>query len=112
MTITPIRELKLSTGSFDQDNTFTIAHPRRPTLPMRCSLHQGYHKAGDGVFWAMQHSGILKSSYTQADRDETARLNAMAPLQHGEIVRIDGRHYRTRILGDFSNAAIFDEVPE
>lgn len=104
------RTLTLSTGSFDQDNTFPVTAPRG--LPMTCALHQGYDKEDDGVYWAMQIGVSIKSHYTDKDRAEGARLNAMKPLAQGEIVEIDGARYSTRILGNFSNAAIFDLIAE
>ncbi len=87
------RILKLSTGSFDQENTFVVFSKRG--FPMTASLHQDYEKEGDGIYWAMQHGACLSR--------EPVLLN-------GEIVLIDGKEYKTRILGNYSNCAIFDAV--
>lgn len=102
--------LTLSTGSFDQENTFTIAHPRAGRPAMRCALYQGYGDAQDGVYWAMQIGACLKAAYTDADIAERERLAAMTPLANGELVQIDGQTYRTVVQGDFSDAAIFRRV--
>ena len=102
------RILKLSTGSFDQENTFGVFSKRG--LPMTASLHQDYEKEGDGIYWAMQHGACIKSSYSDADRAETARLSREPVLLNGEIVLIEGKEYKTRILGNYSDCAIFDAV--
>lgn len=101
--------LNLITDSFDQDNTFTVevrGFKRMKTIV--ASLHQGYQKDADGIFWAMKRSACLKAEYTAKDYEETARLNAMTPLRHGDLVNIDGLTYRVRVLGDSSDCAIFD----
>ena len=103
-----LRTLKLSTGSFDQENTFPVFSKRG--FPMIASLHQDYEKEGDGIYWAMKHGACLKSSYTDADRAETARLSREPVLLNGEIVLIDGKQYQTRILGNYSNCAVFDAI--
>ena len=106
-----MQTINLSEDSFDQDNTFVIEHvsPRR-TKRMTAKLFCGYQKDNDGIFWAMQRSSTLKSSYTDKDVEERNRLNTMEPVRHGDTVLIDGRKHTVRVLGDFSNCAIFDPV--
>ena len=103
-----MRELKLSTGSFDQINTFRVFSKRG--FPMTASLYQGYEKEGDGIYWAMNHGATLQSHYSAADKAETARLKREAVLMQDEIVLIDGKQYKIRILGNYSNCAIFDSI--
>jgi hypothetical protein len=103
-----MRTISFPTDNFDQVNTFTLNAGKRSTFPARCSLHRDYEKVGDGVLWAMQHSGCIKSTYTDDDRAESARLQAETPLTNGETVLIDGSLFTVRVLGDFSDAAIFD----
>jgi hypothetical protein len=106
-----MRTLTLSTGSFDQINTFGIHNPRsRYGLPIWCSLKQDYQTKGDGVFWALQSGTSMKSSYTEADDAETNRMKTEDHIKNGEIVLIDGKQYRCRVLGDYSDAAIFDTI--
>ncbi|RPH72691.1 MAG: hypothetical protein EHM78_01970 [Myxococcaceae bacterium] len=107
-----MRTLTLSTGSFDQVNTFNVAHPRRAKdyLPMRAALYRDYAKVGDGVYWAMQIAGCIKSSYSDADRAEIDRLNVEPALTNGEVVLIDGHQYRTEIKGAYSDCAVFHPV--
>lgn len=102
-----MRTLNLSTDTFDQVNTFLIQGPRRT---IRACLHRDYQTQGDGVYWAMQKSGMLKDSYTEADRAETSRLSSEHVIQNGEIVLIDGEQYKIRVLGDYSDCAIFDKI--
>ncbi len=92
--------------------SFTIAHQRDGYLPMRATLYRDYEKQGDGTFWAMQSAACIASSYSQAEKDETRRLNREPALQDGEIVQIEGGQYRVRRLGDYSNCAIFDPIHE
>lgn len=103
-----MQTLTQTTGTFDQTNTFTVNAGK--TFPRTCSLQRDYEKEGDGVYWAMQHSGCVKAAYTTADGQERDRLGAMVPLTQGDIVVIDGKQYKTRVLGDFSDCAIFDPV--
>ena len=106
-----MRELKLSTGSFDQVNTFNVVAPGK-YYPMRCALHRGYHKRDDGVLWVMQHSTVIKDSYSDEDRAESARLRSEGPLVYGDQVMVEGKVYTLRVLGDYSDCAILDEVKE
>lgn len=103
--------LTLSTGSFDQDNTFalTIRKPRN-LIRARVSLCRDYKTAGDGIYWAMKNSVVLKSYYTDKDIEEANRLINMEPVRDGDIVLIDGNQYKVRVLGDFSDCAIFDPI--
>jgi hypothetical protein len=94
--------------------TFRLEMPQlrqgRARVPAKCSVYRDYHKAGDGILWAMQHSACIASSYSAEEIAERNRLNAEPALQNGEIVTIEGRTYRVRVLGDYSNAALFDAV--
>lgn len=101
--------LNISTDTFDQDNTFAIEVPGfKKTIRITASLHKDYQKQGDGIFWAMKKSACLKAQYTAKDDEERTRLNNMEPLQANEIVVIDGKEYKVRVLGNFSDCAIFD----
>lgn len=103
--------LKFSTDTFDQDNTFTIeVQGFKRMTNIRASLHLDYHKRGDGIIWAMKSSAVLKAEYTDKDYEESARLRSMTPIRHGDIVEIEGKQYKTRVLGNFSNCAIFDPI--
>jgi hypothetical protein len=99
------RTLCLSTGSFDQVNTFRLVVPGHA---ITCTVHRDYEKVGDGILWFMQRAGCLKSHYTERDRAEQERLREEEPVRHGDIVMVDGRKFRVRVLGDYSNAAVLD----
>jgi hypothetical protein len=32
------------------------------------------------------------------------------PVRHGDIVIIDGKQYAVRVIGDYSNCAVFDPL--
>lgn len=108
-----MKTLTLSTGSFDQENTFNIVYTgiRGDRRTKKCALHRDYQKAGDGIYWAMSKGAVLKDKYSDSDRAEAARLmSCKYDIEHGEVVVIDGCLYRARVLGNFSDAAIFDPV--
>jgi hypothetical protein len=102
-----MKTLNITTGNFDQLNTFQVNAGKRV---MKCSLMLDYEKVGDGVLWAMSSGSTLKASYTDADRAESERLASETPLENGELVTINGEQYKVRVLGAFSDTAIFDKV--
>lgn len=105
------RKLELSTGSFDQDHSFTLEVPGyKGKHAIRVKLYCGYKSKDDGQYWAMNTGGTVKAHYTAADRRERNRLNVMAPIKHGDIVQIAGEAYRVEVLGNYSNAALFHKV--
>lgn len=103
-----MKTLTLATSNFDQENTFTFEAFKYQN---RCSLRRDYEKKGDGIYWALQHSGCLKSSYSNEDRAERRRLaSGEVTLKNGEIVMIDGKQYKAVFKGNYSNCAIFEAV--
>jgi hypothetical protein len=103
--------LTQSVDTFDQVNTFTVeVRGFRAMKTIKASLHCGYQKHEDGIFWAMKHSTCLKDVYTEADREESTRLASMTSVRHGDLVVINGEQYKVRVLGDFSDCAIFEKV--
>ena len=103
--------LTLSTDNFDQVNTFTVeVQGFRAMKTIKASLHVGYQKDADGIYWAMKHSACLKDVYTEADHEESTRLAMLTPVRHGDLVVINGEQYKVRVLGDFSDCAIFEKV--
>jgi hypothetical protein len=103
--------ISLSKDNFDQDNTFIVefVNPRR-TSRMTVSLQRDYKKEDDGIFWGLQRGSCLKAQYTAKDVQERERLNNSTPVRNGDIVEIEGQKYVTRVLGQFSDCAIFDPV--
>lgn len=104
--------LTLSTGSFDQTNTFEVEFlgVRGKLRRKTCSLMLDYKKPGDGIFWGVSACSVLKDVYTDADVAERERLAAQEPVRHGDVVTIQGKPFTARVLGDFSDAVIFDAV--
>ena len=98
--------LNLSTGSFDQDNTFIIEVKGFSKIKrMRASLF-----CSKGNYYALQHAACLKNEYTAQDKAETDRLNTMAAVKHNDIVVINGGSYKVKVNGDFSDCAIFEKI--
>jgi hypothetical protein len=107
MRINTMKTLTLSTGSFDQDNTFHITKLKYS----RCKLFKDYQKEGDGIYWVMLCSAMLKAEYTDKDREESARLSEPASaVDDGEVVLVDGKQFRVRVLGQYSDCAVLDPV--
>lgn len=104
--------LNLSTGTFDQTNTFglEVLNWKKQPIIIKCSLHKGYQTEDDGIFWALQISAMVKSSYTEADYAEGERIYKSEPVRHGDTVTINGAQYRAKVNGDFSDAAIFEPI--
>ena len=73
-------------------------------------LMQDYEKEGDGIYWGMTDTVMIKDSYTQADKDEKKRIRESEPVEHGDIVIIEGCEYKARVLGDYSNCVVFDPL--
>lgn len=107
-----MQALNFSLDTFDQDNTFSMEVKGFKGQPLRITacLHKDYQKQGDGILWAMKKSACLKNVYTAKDLEETSRLNISEPLRNGDAVLIEGKQYKTRVLGNFSDCAIFDPV--
>jgi hypothetical protein len=101
--------LNISKGSFDKINTFRIV-TRPGRFPATASLECDYEKRGDGILWALSGGTIMQGHYSSEDRANLDRLNKMSPIENGEIVEINGNQYITRVLGDYSNCAIFDPI--
>jgi hypothetical protein len=59
---------------------------------------------GEEVF-VTQRSGMLKDSYTEADRVEQDRLNTEDPVKDGDVISVNGTTYRVAVKGDYSDPA-------
>lgn len=102
-----MRTLIRQKDSFDSANTFEVLTTKGK---VKASLHQDYDKVNDGIFWAMNSGTTLKDKYSEADRAEGARLAQEEPLKHGDTVEIEGGVYRVKVLGAYSDCAIFEPV--
>ena len=117
MPATPLKKMKTlvqRTDSFDKEHTFGIEYKNwRGDLDVKgVYLMQGYEKDDDGIYWAMSKTVCVSSHYSEAERAEIDRIYNNEPVRHGEIVLINGEQYKTRVLGDYSNTAIFDKLEE
>ena len=113
----PLKKMKTlvqRTDSFDKEHTFGIEYKNwRGDLDVKgVYLMQGYEKDDDGIFWAMSKTVCVSSHYSEAERAEIDRIYNNEPVRDGEIVLINGEQYKTRVLGDYSNTAIFDKLEE
>jgi hypothetical protein len=120
-----MKTLTLNTGFDDQVNTFGV-RVKAPNVKTarnadgevitfdlsvkKVSLEQGYDTKDDGIFWGLASGATVKSSYTQADKDEQKRLREDAPVEDDDIVMIEGDKYRANVLGDYSNCVRFEKV--
>lgn len=95
-------KLNYRRDNFDQDNTFAFAYNgRRGEVVTTGYL---FNATDEGRIYVMQRAACLKSHYTEADHAETARLNAMTPVRDGDTVEVEGKQYRVKILGNYSDA--------
>lgn len=94
--------LNFPRDNFDQDNTFTFAYRGARGIERTAT---GYLFDGEEEgLYIMKQSACLKDQYTDADRAESARLNAMTPVRDGDEVTLNGKQYRVKILGNYSDA--------
>lgn len=62
------------------------------------------------TIYGLKHAAMLKDVYTAEEMDYMVRMRQFVPIKDGEIVLIDGKQYRTKIIGDYSDAARFIPV--
>ena len=111
-----MRTLKLSTDTFDHINTFTCeVKGFRGPVSRKCSLHRDYKVAGDGIYWVMQHCGMIASSYSAEEITERSRLNSEESLRDREIVRVGRQKFELEYTGfnrsgDYSTVAVLKQV--
>lgn len=90
--------------AFSETFAFEIKlHGKRAGCVHRTKGHL-FRDDADGQVYIIQYATVIKERYTDADRALAARLAAEAPVEHGDLVTVDGRLYRVNILGDYSDA--------
>lgn len=101
--------LNFPRDNFDKDNTFTFAY--KGFRGNECTA-TGYlfNSVDESVVYLMKQSACLKDVYSDADRAESARLREMTPVRTGDMVTVDGKQYRVRILGNYSDAGRLDPI--
>ena len=95
--------LNFPRDNFDQDSTFTFAYQG---IRGQERTATGYlsNSEDEGVIYLMKQSVCLKSEYTAKDNEERDRLNSMTPVRNGDIVEVEGKQYKVKILGNYSDA--------
>tara|TARA_R110000772_G_scaffold1105_1_gene3929 strand:- start:42 stop:362 length:321 start_codon:yes stop_codon:yes gene_type:complete len=94
--------LVIDQDSFDGEADFTFEYKG---YSGRTRTASGYlFQSDDGQIYLMQNSSVLKSHYSDADRAERERLNSMEPVRDGDVVTVEDKQYKVKILGDFSDA--------
>lgn len=116
------RDLKMKTLSYPKDHFDTSADFKLEGIPygtfyLFCAaVHPDYKNdtrnrdADYHTIYGMQHAAVLKDKYTEQDKADSERMRNLEPIKKGEIVLIDGKQYRTEILGNYSDAAKFIPV--
>lgn len=98
-----MKTLRVSTETLDQVNSFTLSNFKYGS---KCTLH-----FDDGVYWVLKHGACLQAHYSEADILEKARLQTPEYIiDDGEIVLIEGKQYKFKFKGNYSDCGIFDEV--
>lgn len=101
--------LNFPRDNFDQDNTFAFVYLGARGVE-RIATGYLFNAADEGVIYIMKQSACLKGHYTDADCAEQRRLDAQIPLRTGDVVTVDGKQYRVRILGNYSDAGRLDPI--
>lgn len=73
------------------------------------SLMKDYKEINDGIFWGLQNSSCIKSHYTQEDKNHIEKMKNEIPLKSGEKVLINKEIYIIKIIGNYSDCAIFEK---
>ena len=74
------------------------------------SLYQGYDSEDDGIYWGLAHGAMIQCSYTEGDIAEKKRIREDDPVEHDEVVMIDGEEYIAEVVGDYSTCVRFHPV--
>ncbi len=104
-----MQALNFPRDNFDQDNTFTFAYRGMRGIE-RTATGYLFNSTEEGVVYIMKQAACLKDVYTDADRAEQRRLDAQIPLRTGDVVTVEGKQYRVRILGNYSDAGRLDPM--
>lgn len=99
--MTSITTLSIAQDSFDTDANFTFEY--KGYAGRICTADGYLFQDGDHIY-LMKHSAVLKSHYSDKDIAERNRLNSMTPVRDGDKVEVDGKQYKVKILGNFSDA--------
>lgn len=62
-----------------------------------------FEDQGEDKLWILSNGSCIKAVYTDADYAEASRLANEAPLNHGDIVRVNKRkgEYKVHVSGDY-----------
>lgn len=112
-----MRELFQTADSFDLVNCIKVDGIlgdcyifHAPTHPDYADDCRKFPNPEDNKVFIMQKSACLKSHYTPEDIAHRERMNKMVPLKAGEIVLFEGKEYKVRILGNYSDCGRLDPV--
>ena len=94
--------LTIAQDSFDNAADFTFEY--KGYAGRTCTASGYLFQSNDGQIYLMKNSAVLKSHYSDEDRAERIRLNSMNPVRDGDTVAVNGKQYKVKILGNFSDA--------
>ena len=100
------RELKVKTGSFDYVNSFGVQINR---WIKTCTL---FYAEDECKFCGIPRVDALCASWSDRELAESKRIREEAPLEHGDIVMIEGDLYKVRLNIVHSNSfdVYFDKI--
>lgn len=102
-----MKTLTVAIDNFDQVNTFNVEYVGTRGILRTLTASLRYC---DGEFWALKNSACLKDSYTDADDQERNRLASESLVKNNDVVLINGKQYKVRVNGNYSDCATFSEV--
>lgn len=104
-----MQTLTYPTSNFDATADFKVAGVPGACYLFCAAVHPDYKgctrqdKDFHKIF-VMQHAGVLKAHYTEKDIAAMERFKALTPIAQGEEVEVDGKRYRMRVVGNYSDA--------
>lgn len=72
------------------------------------SLKKDKIKEGDGLFWGLKSGTMVQAHYSADQIQHKENMKSVVPIKDGEKVIIEGKMYKTKINGNYSDAVEFE----
>lgn len=106
--------IKANPESFDNSQDVKVAGVLGACYAFIASTHPKYKdwsaQPGEAYGYLNQRAACLKSHYTEQDRIDQKRFNALEPIRNGEHIMVDGVECVVKINGNYSDAATLTPV--
>jgi len=104
-----VHQLAIPADHFDRDAHFIVECPvkRRGVVQVRRLVAYVFMDREGQEAFALQKSAMIKDHYDDADRAHQARLRDAPPVKDGDLVEIEGKPFRFKLVGDYSDCGRF-----